>query len=72
MVKWKDNKVVTVISNDRGIESKSTVSRFTKETKRIEEVECPDVVKHYNGHMGGIDKSDMLTDLYKTPAKSVR
>ena len=72
MVKWKDNKVVTVISNDRGIGPKSTVSRFSKEIKRREEVECPDMVKHYNAHMGRIDKSDMLTHLYKTPAKSVR
>ena len=64
--------MVTVISNDRGIEPKCTVSRFSKETKRREVVKCPDVVKHYSAHMGGIDKSDMLTDLYKTPAKSVR
>ena len=44
VVKWKDNKVVTVISNDRGIEPKCTVSRFSKETKRREVVKCPDVV----------------------------
>lgn len=36
------------------------------------EVDCPLLVTEYNAHMGGIDKSDMLVHLYKTPMKSKR
>ena len=43
-----------------------------RETKKKEEVNCPSVIKSYNANMGGIDKSDMLVHLYKTPMKSKR
>ncbi len=33
---------------------------------------CPAVIKSYNANMGGIDKSDMLVHLYRTPMKSKR
>ena len=49
-----------------------TVLRYSKQAKRKVEVPCPSVIKQYNGKMGGIDKSDMLTHLYKTPTKAKR
>lgn len=71
-LRWKDNKVVTMLSNDLGVEPVSTCLRYSKETKKKEEVLCPKVIKSYNANMGGIDKSDMLVHLYRTPMKSKR
>ncbi|KAK4320953.1 hypothetical protein Pmani_008208 [Petrolisthes manimaculis] len=67
-----DNKVVTLLSSDAGIEPKSSVQRYDRKNKDKKEVTCPDVIKKYNRRIGGIDKSDMLTHLYNTPMKARR
>ena len=72
VVRWKDNKPVTLISNDKGVNPVIKVKRYCKEQKKRVEVDCPLLVTEYNAHMGGIDKSDMLVHLYKTPLKSKR
>ena len=71
-LRWKDNKVVTLLSTDLGVEPVSSVSRYRSDTKRKEDVCCPAVIKSYNVNMGGIDKSDMLVHLYHTPMNSKR
>ena len=71
-LRWKDNKVVTLLSTDLGLEPLSKCMRYCKDTKKKEEVECPSVIKSYNASMGGIDKNDMLVHLYRTPMKSKR
>lgn len=72
VARWKDNKIVTILSSDAGIEPTSHVLRYDKTTREKKEVPCPDVIKKYNARMGGIDKSDMLTHLYKTPMRTKR
>lgn len=72
VVRWKDNKVVTLLTNDKGVFPLKKILRYSKEKKKKEEVDCPLVVSEYNAHMGGIDKSDMLVQLYRTPMKSKR
>ena len=69
-LRWKDTKVVTVLSTDLGVEPVDKCLRYSKVTKKKEEVQCPNVIKYYNANMGGIDKSDMLVQLYRTPMKS--
>ena len=72
-LKWKDNKVVNILSTDAGVEPVSSVKRYDKAAHgRVFDVPCPDVIRQYNGKMGGIDKNDMLTHLYKTPLRSRR
>ncbi|XP_034041964.1 piggyBac transposable element-derived protein 3-like [Thalassophryne amazonica] len=71
-IRWKDNKTVTLLSTDMGVEPMSSVIRYCSETKMKEPVSCPAVIKSYNANMGGIDKSDMLVHLYRTPMKSKR
>uniref|UniRef100_A0A673LD19 PiggyBac transposable element-derived protein domain-containing protein n=1 Tax=Sinocyclocheilus rhinocerous TaxID=307959 RepID=A0A673LD19_9TELE len=71
-LRWKDNKVVTLLSTDMGVEPISSVYRYCSDTKRKEPISCPAVIKSYNANMGGIDKSDMLVHLYRTPMKSKR
>lgn len=72
VLKWKDNKVVTMLSTDLGVEPVTKCQRYCSDTKNKEDVPCPNVIKSYNANMGGIDKSDMLVHLYKTPLKSKR
>ena len=71
-LRWKDNKVVTVLSTDIGISPAGEVKRFNNRLKKKVDIACPGVIKEYNGKMGGIDKSDMLTHLYKTPMRARR
>ncbi|KAL2077611.1 hypothetical protein ACEWY4_027115 [Coilia grayii] len=71
-VKWFDNKCVHLLSTACGVEPLSTVQRWSKEERAKVTVQCPSVIPAYNQHMGGIDLSDMLVQLYKTPAKSRR
>lgn len=66
--RWKDNSIVTILSTDVGVEPVCEVERYDKEAN----VQCPNVINKYNSRMGGIDKSDMLVHLYKTPFKAKR
>lgn len=72
VARWKDNKIVTILSSDAGIELTSHVLRYDKNTRGKKEVPCPDVIKKHNRRIAGIDKSDMLTHLYKTPVRTKR
>ncbi|KAJ8402192.1 hypothetical protein AAFF_G00370570 [Aldrovandia affinis] len=71
-LRWKDNKVVTLLSTDMGVEPMSSVYQYCSDTMKKEQVSCPAVIKSYNANMGGIDKSDMLVHIYRTPLKSKR
>ena len=71
-LRWKDNKNVTVLSSDAGVEPVKKVKRYDRNTKKKLDVKCPNVIREYNCKMGGIDKSDMLTHLYKTPMRARR
>lgn len=68
--KWKDSKAVHFISNHHGIETTSVQRKQKDGTKAT--VSCPHVVKDYNQHMGGVDKHDMLRQLYGTDRKNVK
>ena len=67
---WFDNKVVTVASNVHGVEPKFNVRRWDRSNKEYISVECPGLIKEYNGNMGGVDKCDMLLALYRNTQKS--
>ena len=66
--KWKDNKVVTLLSNFHGMES-ATVLRIQKDGSRIN-FNWPVSIKDYNTYMGGVDKADMLISSYGLSRKS--
>ena len=61
--KWKDNKIVSIISSSTGMEPLSSVNRCDKSSKSKKEIVCPLVLKQYNNSMGGVDKSDILGHL---------
>lgn len=72
VVKWFDNKCVTLASSFVDAHPMSKIKRFSKEKKTRVDVDCPQVVKYYNSHMGGVDLADMLIALYRTQIKSRR
>ncbi|XP_047518990.1 piggyBac transposable element-derived protein 4-like [Pieris napi] len=72
VVKWFDNKVVTLASSYVDSHPKEKIKRYCKETKSKVDVECPqNIVKHYNAHMSGVDLSDMIS-LYRSNFKTKR
>ncbi|XP_053603783.1 LOW QUALITY PROTEIN: piggyBac transposable element-derived protein 2-like [Plodia interpunctella] len=72
VVKWFDNKQVTLVSSYTDAYPLEKIKRCCKESKGRVDVTCPQIVKHYNRHMGGVDLADMLISLYRTGIKSHR
>ena len=68
--KWKDSKNVFFISNYHGTDE-TFVGRKDKNGRK-QVVSCPDVVKDYNAHMGGVDKHDQLRQYYNVERKSIK
>lgn len=64
-VVWKDNKIVTLLSSFTGELPFSQVKRYDKKEKKSIDISCPNVVKEYNRHMGGVDLLDGLIGRYK-------
>lgn len=52
--------------------STQSVKRYDHNAKKRVHVLCPSVIKEYNGKIGGINKSDVLTHLYKIPMRARR
>uniref|UniRef100_A0A4W6C1N5 PiggyBac transposable element-derived protein domain-containing protein n=1 Tax=Lates calcarifer TaxID=8187 RepID=A0A4W6C1N5_LATCA len=69
VVKWVDNKAVTLASSCAAVSPLKEVRRFSRKERRGVGVPCPNIVSQYNVHMGGVDLADMMVALYRTPAK---
>ncbi|KAK3784686.1 hypothetical protein RRG08_012141 [Elysia crispata] len=65
MTRWNDNNVVTLLSNKYGVEPLGTASRWSKKEGQRVAVPQPNVVKHYNSTMGGVDRLDQNVGLYR-------
>ena len=65
IVKWYDNKEVTVASNSYGVQPVNTVKRWDKSKRHYVHIPCPALIKAYNSGMGGVDFSDMLLSFYR-------
>uniref|UniRef100_A0A3P9CGC1 PiggyBac transposable element-derived protein domain-containing protein n=1 Tax=Maylandia zebra TaxID=106582 RepID=A0A3P9CGC1_9CICH len=72
IVKWYDNKSVTLISSYCATEPQDTIRRWSKSGKAFVEVKRPHIVKEYNTFMGGIDLLDACIARYKYHMKSQR
>lgn len=67
---WKDNKYVTLLSTLSGILPETKVNRFDKKNKIRDSVNCPNIVKVYNKHMGGVDLMDAHIARYRIIMRS--
>lgn len=70
VVRWMDNRCVQLSSTYVAVDPITTVQRFDRKQKKKVAVQCPAIVRHYNAHMGGVDKFDMLMALYRVGHKS--
>lgn len=65
LVKWFDNKAVTLGSNYVTSGDVDKVERWDKKKKAYYvEIERPEIVRRYNDSMGGVDKMDQLISYY--------
>lgn len=70
IVKWYDNKEVTVASNHYSAEPTVLVKRYEKKTKSYIHIPCPALISAYNKGMGGLDRCDMMLAFYRMKTKS--
>lgn len=70
LVKWYDNKPVSLGSNFITSGTPDEVSRYCKKEKRYISINRPEIVKLYNQSMGGVDKYDQLISFFRTFMKS--
>lgn len=64
-VRWKDNNVVTGLSTEFGADPVHKVQRYSAAEKRKITVDMPDLFKHYNTYMGGVDQLDANVAVYR-------
>ncbi|XP_040062559.1 piggyBac transposable element-derived protein 4-like [Ixodes scapularis] len=69
VLKWKDKRCVTMISNAH-TPSKIKIVKGKRKDGAHEDVPCPQVIIDYNQHMGYVDKADMLKSYYEVDRKS--
>lgn len=76
---WKDNKCVRLASSYVGVKDfirtnpnvqPSKIVRFDRKEKKHVDVDCPQIIKEYNRHMGGVDLMDGLMGRYHIRAKT--
>lgn len=70
IVKWKDNKVLSVASNHFRSDPVQKAIRWSKIEKKYIEVDMPNSIKVYNTHMGGVDLFDQQVAAYRTRIRS--
>jgi hypothetical protein len=70
LVKWFDNKEVTIASNCYGVEPVSQVRRWDKSKKEYVIIPRPALVGCYNKGMGGVDACDQKLSFYRIKTKS--
>ena len=70
VVRWFDNKVVSLVSTYAAITPERTARRWDKKAGQYVDIPQPDIIGIYNKHMGGVDLLDMLVALYRTGLRS--
>ena len=72
LVRWYDNRDVTVGTNHYSVEPVGNASRWDKGKGVRTNIPCPQTVKAYNAGMGGVDRCDQLLSFYRIRTKSVK
>lgn len=65
VTRWKDKKVVTMVSNVYGTYPVKSAKRFSFAEKRKIDIPQPNVNYEYNSHMGGVDLLDEHISCYR-------
>ena len=64
MLKWFDSKSVVLATNHITSGTPDMVKRWNKNKKIYKKVGRPEIIRNYNTSMGGVDKHDMLINLF--------
>ena len=64
LVRWKDNKVVTVASTLYKKEPMKRARRYIKDQGGRVEIDQPNAISFYNKTMGGVDRMDQNIGAY--------
>ncbi|XP_039967835.1 piggyBac transposable element-derived protein 3-like [Bactrocera tryoni] len=80
---WKDNKIVNLVSTYIGMKpilmigqnedlpaTSSSIKRYDKKDKTFKMISCPEIIKEYNRHIGGVDLLDSCMGRHKITMKS--
>ena len=70
IVKWKDNKVVSVGSNKLRAHAIQTAKRWDRKASKSIQIPVPNSVHVYNKRMGGIDLFDQQVGAYRIRIRS--
>ena len=65
LVRWKDNKVVNIMTNFDTVDPAASAYRYDRTEKKRVEVPQPKVLKTYNQGMGGVDLHDWMLGQYQ-------
>ncbi|CAH2010736.1 unnamed protein product [Acanthoscelides obtectus] len=65
ILKWMDNRSVTMASSSTGSAPQTDVRRWDKKNSKYILVPCPNSVTSYNRSMGGVDLCDRLISYYR-------
>lgn len=81
IVSWKDNKIVRLLSTYVGIkpfertntteQQPAKATRYDRAKKSFLSIDCPQIIREYNAHMGGVDLMDGLMGRYHIHAKTM-
>lgn len=69
-IKWYDNKPIYLGSNCITSGEVDEVKKWDKKNKKYISFDRPEIIKHYNNTMGGVDKHDQLVSFYRCFIKS--
>ena len=70
-LKWIDNKSVHIISSIINAETSNAERRIKGQKEKVR-VECPELIKMYNRHMGGVDINDRMKSTHEQDRRGRR
>lgn len=70
VVRWHDNSIVNMASNNTGVQPLMQVKRWSSSLKKHISITQPAVIGHYNRCMGGTDRMDQNINLYRVSIRS--
>lgn len=70
IVKWFDNKCITLGSSCHSTQPQDTCRRWDRKQKKYISVTRPDIVNQYNANMGGVDLMDRMISYYRISART--
>lgn len=70
VIRWNDNKCVTLASTHSGANPLQTAVRYDRKERRRKQVTMPRAIGLYNHAMGGVDRFDQNMAAYETHLRS--